>query len=209
MDFAFGEEQELLRATTRRFLAEHQSRADVRRVMEDADPFDRRAVAAGGRAGLDRHAGTRGVRRRQRHRTADGRPGGTRRGARPGAQPRALRPDERRGGGDRQVREPDTAGHLPSRVGPRGCDRRLVPERRRVARAGRHRRAGDPPRTERGDSREFRGTCTEAGQASFLLVVASAARRLRQSPGPPRGPRTQCTNPVRPRPHPALLRADV
>jgi alkylation response protein AidB-like acyl-CoA dehydrogenase len=40
MDFAFGEEQELLRATTRRFLAEHQSRADVRRVMEDPDPFD-------------------------------------------------------------------------------------------------------------------------------------------------------------------------
>jgi alkylation response protein AidB-like acyl-CoA dehydrogenase len=40
MDFAFGEEQELLRATTRRFLAEHQSRSDVRRVMEDVDPFD-------------------------------------------------------------------------------------------------------------------------------------------------------------------------
>ena len=40
MDFAFGEEQELLRATTRRFLAEHQSRAEVRRVMEEADPFD-------------------------------------------------------------------------------------------------------------------------------------------------------------------------
>jgi alkylation response protein AidB-like acyl-CoA dehydrogenase len=41
MDFAFGEEQELLRATTRRYLAEHQSRADVRRVMEEEDPFDR------------------------------------------------------------------------------------------------------------------------------------------------------------------------
>ncbi len=41
MDFGFGEEQELLRSTTRRFLAEHQSRADVRRVMEEADPFDR------------------------------------------------------------------------------------------------------------------------------------------------------------------------
>jgi alkylation response protein AidB-like acyl-CoA dehydrogenase len=40
MDFDFGEEQELLRATTRRFLAEHQSRADVRAVMEGADPFD-------------------------------------------------------------------------------------------------------------------------------------------------------------------------
>jgi alkylation response protein AidB-like acyl-CoA dehydrogenase len=40
MDFAFGEEQELLRSTTRRFLAEHQSRAEVRLVMEDADPFD-------------------------------------------------------------------------------------------------------------------------------------------------------------------------
>ncbi len=40
MDFAFSEEQELLRSTTRRFLAEHQSRADVRLVMEEADPFD-------------------------------------------------------------------------------------------------------------------------------------------------------------------------
>jgi len=40
MDFGFGEEQELLRATTRRFLVEHQSRADVRRDMEEADPFD-------------------------------------------------------------------------------------------------------------------------------------------------------------------------
>jgi alkylation response protein AidB-like acyl-CoA dehydrogenase len=40
MDFAFGEEQELLRSTTRRFLAEHQSRAVVRRVMEGPDPFD-------------------------------------------------------------------------------------------------------------------------------------------------------------------------
>jgi alkylation response protein AidB-like acyl-CoA dehydrogenase len=40
MDFAFGQEQELLRATTRRFLVEHQSRADVRRVMEEADLFD-------------------------------------------------------------------------------------------------------------------------------------------------------------------------
>ena len=36
MDFGFKEEQDLLRETTRRFLAEHQSRADVRRVMEDA-----------------------------------------------------------------------------------------------------------------------------------------------------------------------------
>jgi alkylation response protein AidB-like acyl-CoA dehydrogenase len=40
MDFAFVEEQEMLRSTTRRFLAEHQSRADVRRVMEGPDPFD-------------------------------------------------------------------------------------------------------------------------------------------------------------------------
>lgn len=40
MDFGFGEEQDLLRETTRRFLAEHQSRPDVRRVMESADPFD-------------------------------------------------------------------------------------------------------------------------------------------------------------------------
>jgi alkylation response protein AidB-like acyl-CoA dehydrogenase len=40
MDFAFGDDQELLRSTTRRFLDERQSRADVRRVMEGADPFD-------------------------------------------------------------------------------------------------------------------------------------------------------------------------
>jgi alkylation response protein AidB-like acyl-CoA dehydrogenase len=40
VDFGFGEDQELLRATTRRFLAEHQSRADVRRTIEESDVFD-------------------------------------------------------------------------------------------------------------------------------------------------------------------------
>jgi alkylation response protein AidB-like acyl-CoA dehydrogenase len=40
MDFDFGEEQELLRSTTRRFLAEHQSRANVRQVMESPGPFN-------------------------------------------------------------------------------------------------------------------------------------------------------------------------
>jgi alkylation response protein AidB-like acyl-CoA dehydrogenase len=40
MDFGFGDEQGLLRETTRRFLAENQSRADVRRAMESPDPFD-------------------------------------------------------------------------------------------------------------------------------------------------------------------------
>jgi alkylation response protein AidB-like acyl-CoA dehydrogenase len=40
MDFGFGEDQELLRSTTRRFLTEHQSLADVRRSMEESDLFD-------------------------------------------------------------------------------------------------------------------------------------------------------------------------
>ncbi len=40
MDFGFGEDQDLLRATTRRFLAEQQSLADVRRSMEGPDVFD-------------------------------------------------------------------------------------------------------------------------------------------------------------------------
>ena len=40
MDFGFGEDQELLRSTTRRFLTEHQSLADVRRSMEEPDLFD-------------------------------------------------------------------------------------------------------------------------------------------------------------------------
>jgi alkylation response protein AidB-like acyl-CoA dehydrogenase len=40
VDFGFGEDQELLRATTRRFLAEHQSLADVRRSIEAPDVFD-------------------------------------------------------------------------------------------------------------------------------------------------------------------------
>ena len=40
MDFGFGEDQELLRSTTRRFLTEHQSLADVRRSMEGPDLFD-------------------------------------------------------------------------------------------------------------------------------------------------------------------------
>ena len=40
MDFGFGEDQNLLRATTRRFLSEHQSLADVRRSLEEPDLFD-------------------------------------------------------------------------------------------------------------------------------------------------------------------------
>ena len=40
MDFGFGEDQELLRSTTRRFLTQHQPLAEVRRSMEEPDPFD-------------------------------------------------------------------------------------------------------------------------------------------------------------------------
>ena len=40
MDFGFSEDQELLRATTRRFLADHQSLADVRLSVEEPDVFD-------------------------------------------------------------------------------------------------------------------------------------------------------------------------
>ncbi len=40
MDFGFGEDQELLRSTTRRFLTEHQPLAEVRRSMEEPDLFD-------------------------------------------------------------------------------------------------------------------------------------------------------------------------
>ncbi len=40
MDFGFGEDQELLRTTTRRFLTEHQPLAEVRRSMEKPDLFD-------------------------------------------------------------------------------------------------------------------------------------------------------------------------
>jgi len=51
MDFAFGEDQELLRTTTRRFLAEHQPIAEVRRRIEERQPFDpdrwRRGAALG------------------------------------------------------------------------------------------------------------------------------------------------------------------
>src|SRR5271170_1698120 len=40
MDFGFGEDQELLRSTTRRFLTEHQSLAEVRRTLEEPELFD-------------------------------------------------------------------------------------------------------------------------------------------------------------------------
>ncbi len=40
MDFGFGEDQELLRSTTRRFLTEHQSLAEVRRSLEEPELFD-------------------------------------------------------------------------------------------------------------------------------------------------------------------------
>jgi alkylation response protein AidB-like acyl-CoA dehydrogenase len=40
VDFGFGEDQELLRATTRRFLAEQQSLADGRRLIEEPNVFD-------------------------------------------------------------------------------------------------------------------------------------------------------------------------
>jgi alkylation response protein AidB-like acyl-CoA dehydrogenase len=51
VDFGFSEDQELLRATTRRFLAEHQPLAQVRRSVEQPDVFDpdlwRRGAALG------------------------------------------------------------------------------------------------------------------------------------------------------------------
>ena len=51
MDFGFNEDQELLRATTRRFLAEHQSLGRLRRQLEEPDVFDeavwRRAAELG------------------------------------------------------------------------------------------------------------------------------------------------------------------
>jgi alkylation response protein AidB-like acyl-CoA dehydrogenase len=40
VDFGFGEDQELLRATTRRFLAEHQPLAQLRLSVEEPDVFD-------------------------------------------------------------------------------------------------------------------------------------------------------------------------
>jgi alkylation response protein AidB-like acyl-CoA dehydrogenase len=40
MDFGFGEDQDLLRSTTRRFLTEHQSLAEVRRSLEEPVLFD-------------------------------------------------------------------------------------------------------------------------------------------------------------------------
>src|SRR5277367_6612419 len=40
MDFGFGQDQELLRSTTRRFLTEHQSLTEVRRSLEEPDLFD-------------------------------------------------------------------------------------------------------------------------------------------------------------------------
>ncbi len=40
MDFGFSEEQDLLRETTRRFLAEHESRSVVRRRLEEPETFD-------------------------------------------------------------------------------------------------------------------------------------------------------------------------
>ena len=40
MDFGFGEDQELLRSTTRRFLTERQPLAEVRRSLEEPDLFD-------------------------------------------------------------------------------------------------------------------------------------------------------------------------
>jgi alkylation response protein AidB-like acyl-CoA dehydrogenase len=40
MDFDFGEDQELLRASTRRFLSEHQPLGALRRALEEPDPFD-------------------------------------------------------------------------------------------------------------------------------------------------------------------------
>jgi len=49
MDFGFGEDQELLRSTTRRFLTEHQSLAEVRRSLEEPELFD----AATWRQGAD------------------------------------------------------------------------------------------------------------------------------------------------------------
>ena len=122
---------------------------------------------------MDRHARARGVRRRQRHRHSRwstwwriaeelGRE----------LNPGPFVPTNVVAAAIARFGSAGAAGHLPARVGPRGCDRGLVPQRRRVARAGRRRRAGD--RREDGGwrldgvSRYVQG----AGQAALLLVVA-------------------------------------
>jgi alkylation response protein AidB-like acyl-CoA dehydrogenase len=51
VDFGFGEDQELLRATTRRFLSEQQSLAHLRRSIETDDVFDREVWRRGAELG--------------------------------------------------------------------------------------------------------------------------------------------------------------
>ena len=97
MDFGFGEDQELLRSTTRRFLTEHQSLAEVRRSLEEPELFDAGDLAPGRRPRLDGDADPGRVRRRQRHRAAAGRPHRAGRGARTGAESRAVPPLQRGG----------------------------------------------------------------------------------------------------------------
>ena len=77
--------------------------ADVRRSIEEPDVFDP-GVAPRRRAGVDRHAGAAGVRGRQRHRAAAGRPRRPGRGAGPRAQPGSVRPVQRGGRRHRPLR---------------------------------------------------------------------------------------------------------
>src|SRR4051812_26638117 len=51
MDFAFNEDQELLRETTRRFLETHQSLQSVRQVLESDDVFERSVWRRGAELG--------------------------------------------------------------------------------------------------------------------------------------------------------------
>ena len=51
MDFEFGEDQELLRATLRRFLDERQPLARLRRSLEEPALFDRELWRQGGELG--------------------------------------------------------------------------------------------------------------------------------------------------------------
>ena len=66
MLLALSSDQEFFRETTGRFLADRAPVAEVRRLRDDPQGFDRRLLAPRRRAGLDLAAGQRGARRRHR-----------------------------------------------------------------------------------------------------------------------------------------------
>ena len=192
MDFGFGEDQELLRSTTRRFLTEHQSLADVRRSMEEPDLFDpdvwRQGAELGWTAMLvpSEHEGGSVTDQPLVDLVVLAEELGRELNPGPFVPSNVVADAVARFGTEVQGKE-----HLP-RIAPRRGDVRLVPERGRVARACRRRGLGRRGPATAGGSTAWPATSTPRATPP----CSSSRRRRRRATAPStcwcRAPRRAC-----------------